>query len=71
MQLKYKLRTEVTMLTESEFEEWSKSQGFSSHQLKMIQSIRNSPPSRRVRGRVGNVFIRYDLLELRPVKTIL
>ena len=59
MQLKYKLRTEVTMLTESEFEEWSKSQGFSSHQLKMIQSIRNSPPSRRVRGRVGNVVGRY------------
>jgi len=59
MQLKYELRTEVTMLTESEFEEWSKSQGFSSHQLKMIQSIRNSPPSRRVRGRVGNVVGRY------------
>ncbi len=59
MQFKYKLRTEVTMLTESEFEEWSKSQGFSSHQLKMIQSIRNSPPSRRVRGRVGNVVGRY------------
>lgn len=32
MQFKYKLRTEVTMLTESEFEDWSKSQGFSPHQ---------------------------------------
>lgn len=47
------------MLTGTEFEEWSKSQGFSSHQLEMIQSIRNSPPSRRVRGRVGNVVGRY------------
>ena len=47
------------MLTESEFREWSASLSLSSQQYRMVQSIRSSPPSRRVRGRVGNVVGRY------------
>ncbi len=47
------------MLTESEFSEWSASLSLSSQQYRMVQSIRSSPPSRRVRGRVGNVVGRY------------
>jgi putative transposase len=47
------------MLSESEFSEWSASLSLSSQQYTMIQSIRSSAPSRRVRGRVGNVVGRY------------
>lgn len=59
MQLTYKLRSEVAMLTESEFNEWSASLSLSEIQYTLIQSIRSSPPSRRVKGRVGNVIGRY------------
>jgi hypothetical protein len=59
MQLTYKLRTGVKMLTLSEFNSWSASLGLSSQEYTMIQSIRSSPPSRRVRGSVGNVIGRY------------
>ncbi|AKG20683.1 Mu transposase C-terminal domain-containing protein [Calothrix sp. 336/3] len=47
------------MLTESELEEWSASLDLSSAQYTIIQSIRSSPPSRRVRGNAGNVVGRY------------
>ncbi|MFL9455117.1 MULTISPECIES: hypothetical protein [Nostocales] len=57
--MKEKLRTEVEMLTESEFNEWSASVELSPQQYTMIQTIRSSPPSRRVRGKVGNVVGRY------------
>lgn len=57
--MKEKLRTEVEMLTESEFNEWSASVELSPQQHTMIQTIRSSPPSRRVRGKVGNVVGRY------------
>lgn len=59
MQLTYKLHTEVAMLTECEFNEWSASLGLSRCQYTMIQTIRNSPPSRRVSSKVGNVSGRY------------
>jgi|GEM_PF-5545417 hypothetical protein len=42
------------MLTESELKEWSASLDLSTAQYTMIQAIRSSPPSRRVRGNVGN-----------------
>jgi transposase InsO family protein len=47
------------MLTESELKEWSASLDLSTAQYTMIQAIRSSPPSRRVRGNVGNVVGRY------------
>lgn len=59
MQSTYKLRTEVAMLTESEFSKWSASLNLSETQYTLIQSIRSSQPSRRVKGRVGNVIGRY------------
>jgi putative transposase len=59
MQLTYKLRTEVAMLTECEFNSWSTLLGLSAEQYTMIQTIRSSPPSRRVSSKVGNVSGRY------------
>lgn len=54
-----KLHTEVVMLTESEFKEWSASRDLLIAQYTIIQAIRSSPPSRRVRANVGNVVGRY------------
>ena len=47
------------MLTESELSEWSKLLGLSPQQYRIIQTIRSSPPSRRVSSKVGNVSGRY------------
>jgi putative transposase len=47
------------MLTESEFNSWSTLLGLSADQYTMIQTIRSSPPSRRVSSKVGNVSGRY------------
>src|SRR5258706_2705318 len=47
------------MLSEDELLEWYNQNSLSQETRKLINTIRNSPPQRRVEGRRGNVTIQY------------
>ena len=47
------------MLSPEEFQTWNLNQGWSKTTTEVITDIRNAPPARRVKSRVGNVSGRY------------
>jgi putative transposase len=55
----YEEKEATSMLSDEMFEVWCLQQGLSEQTKALIQRIRSSPPSRLVRGAVGNVSGRY------------